>query len=404
MSMRTPTPAEIAAAANQLYPDMVQFLADLIRIRSYTGQERPAVERTLRELEKIGCQSVWMDSAGNALGEIGQGETLLLYDAHLDTNEVSDESQWPFPPLEAHIQNDILYGLGASDCKGGVAAIVYGLAILNHLGLEPPCRVVVMGATLEEDAEGFALRCLVKRDGLRPTAVLLAEATNLTLRIGHRGRCEIRLRAQGRTAHASTPEMGENAILKLLPALQKVESLATDLPADPRLGRATQVITMITSPHTPNSVPEWCEAVIDRRTVPGETIESILQPIQAAVQPLGVSAFVPIQPVRTHTGLTLDDRAFFPGWLMDERHPLVQAGQATVQQLWNQPTQVDIWRFSTDGSFSAGQAGIPTLGFGPQEEAYVHTPFDQVNLQKVKKAAQFYALFPFTFTQYFQSQ
>lgn len=399
-SVSLPSLSDLQRAADALYPQMVTFLADLIRIRSYTGQEAAAVERTLAELRRIGCERVWMDSAGNALGEIGEeGQPVLLYDAHLDTNEISDEQNWPYPPLEAHIEGDTLYGLGASDCKGGVAAIVYGLAILNHLGVKPPARVIVMGATLEEDAEGFALRSLVERDGLRPDAVLLAEATNLTLRIGHRGRCEIRLRAQGKAAHASTPEMGENAILKILPALQKVEALTSALPADSRLGKATQVITLIHSPHTPNSVPEWCEAVIDRRTVPGETVESILHPLEQVINPLGVSVNIPVQPVRSHTGLTLDDRAFFPAWLLEEDHPLVQAAQTSIKYLWGQTAAVHVWSFSTDGTYSAGQAGIPTLGFGPQEEQFVHTPLDQVNLQKVKKAALFYALFPFIYTQ-----
>ncbi len=67
-----------------------RFLADLIAIRSYTGEEGPAVARTLEELRAVGCDDVWMDSAGNALGRIGSGRRVILYDAHLDTNEVAD--------------------------------------------------------------------------------------------------------------------------------------------------------------------------------------------------------------------------------------------------------------------------------------------------------------------------
>jgi len=84
-----------------------RFLADLIRIRSYTGQERAAVDRTLDELRAIGCDDVWMDSAGNALGRIGHGPRVILYDAHLDTNEVADEREWPHPPLEPVIEGEM---------------------------------------------------------------------------------------------------------------------------------------------------------------------------------------------------------------------------------------------------------------------------------------------------------
>jgi len=392
----------IAELARQTTQRRERFLADLIRIRSYTGQEGPAVERTLQELRAIGCDEVWMDSAGNALGRIGRGPRIILYDAHLDTNEVADEREWPHPPLAPVVEGDVMYGLGASDCKGGVAAIVYGAAILAGLRQERPevralldeVSVVVMGATLEEDAEGFALRSLVERDGLRPEVVLLAEATDLTLRRGQRGRCEIRVRTEGRAAHASQPHLGESAILKMLPVVAALEEMNAGLPVDPVFGRGSQVVSVIEGPHTPNSVPSWCEVTVDRRLTPGETAASVLAGVAAVVEPLGAIARIPEQPVTTHMGLRLDGPSFYPGWLLGEDHPLLAAGQATCRALWGQAPRVDVWKFSTDGAYSAGAAGIPTLGFGPEEEQYVHAANDQVNLTKLARAAEFYALFP----------
>lgn len=388
------------ALAEALAARQTRFLADLIRIRSYTGQEKPAVERTLEELRAIGCDEVWQDSAGNALGRIGHGPRVILYDAHLDTNEVADEREWPHPPLEPAVEGDAMFGLGASDCKGGVAAIVYGAAIFKQLRREIPkvvedLSVVVMGATLEEDAEGFALRSLVERDGLRPEAVLLAEATDLTLRRGQRGRCEVRVRTEGRAAHASQPHLGENAILRMLPVISALEAMNSRLPVDAIFGAGNQVVTLIEGPHTPNSVPSWCEVAVDRRLVPGETAESVLAGIRAAVEPLGATACIPIQPVLTHTGLRLDGPSFYPGWLLAEDTPLMHAGKATGAALFGTEPGVGVWRFSTDGAYSAGAAGIPSLGFGPEEEQYVHTALDQVSLTKLRKAAAFYALFPF---------
>jgi len=136
---------------------------------------------------------------------------------------------------------------------------------------------------------------------------------------------------------------------------------------------------------------------VDRRMVPGETSASVLRGIRAAVEPLGATASIPDQPVRTHTGQRLDGPSFFPGWLLDEHHPLLAAGRATGAALWGAPPPVGVWRFSTDGTYSAGDAGLPTLGFGPEEERYVHATDDQVDLLKLQKAAAFYALFPFLF-------
>lgn len=386
--------AKIETLAEEMNQKMVDFLSDLIRIQSYTSHEGPAVQRTLEELRKIGCHEVWMDSAGNAMGRIGKGERVVLFNAHLDTNEVSDASNWPHPPLEPAIEDGILYGLGASDCKAGVAAIVYGAAILNKLGLLDDVSVVVMGATLEEDAEGFAFRSLVEKDGLKPECVLLAEATDLTLRRGHRGRCEVHVRTEGKAVHASTPHLGENAIVKMAPVIDALENMNGSLPEHPVFGPGTQVVSLISGPHTPNSVPDWCEIALDRRLVPGETAVSIVDGIREVVEPLGAKVEIPIQPVISHTGLKLDGPAFYPGWLIDEDAEIIQVGKETYEALWQQAPKVDVWKFSTDGTYSAGVAGIPTMGFGPQEEPYVHTAMDQVNLEKLKKAAMFYALYP----------
>ncbi len=393
-----PLAMRISAAAKAVAERQRHFLADLIAIRSYTGQERLAVERTLQELRDIGCGEVWMDSAGNAVGKIGSGSHVILYDAHLDTNEVADEREWPHPPLQPTVENGAMYGLGASDCKAGVASIVYGAAILHALNLTGDFTLLVIGATLEEDAEGFALRSLVERDGVRPDVVLLAEATDLTLRRGQRGRCEVRVRTTGRAAHASMPEQGDNAILKMLPVVGALEAMNPHLPTHPIFGRGTQVVSMIQGPHTPNSVPSWCEVTLDRRMMPGETMVGVLDGIRAVVDPLGGEARIPDQPVQTHTGLCLDGPSFFPGWLLDDGHPLIAAAQKTGAALWGKALPVDVWAFSTDGTYTAGSAGIPTLGFGPQEEKYVHTAQDQVDLEKLERAAAFYALFPLIFS------
>jgi len=385
--------------AQTLQAAQVDFLADLIRLKSYTGEEGPAVERTLAEMRAAGFDNVHADAAGNALATIGAGKFHLLYDAHLDENEIADEASWPHPPLEPTIKDGKLYGLGASDCKGGVASIVYGARLASALNLTGDCTVTVKGATLEEDAEGVAMRHLLETEGYpRPDAVLLAEATNLTLRRGHRGRCEIKVRVQGQAAHASTPELGQNAILKSRPVLDALEAMTTHLPVDPVLGAGTQVVTMAHTPHTPNSVPDWCELTLDRRLTPGETPQSIVADIEAAVAGLDASVRLPVQPVTAWTGLDLSGPAFFPGWLLTEDHPLLKVGQLTCAALWGEVPPVDVWKFSTNGTYSAGAAGIPTLGFGPMEEQYVHTPQDQVDLAKLLKGAMFYALFPLAYT------
>ena len=357
------------------------------------------MERTLAEMRALAFGDVRTDTIGDALAEVGDGPLHLLYDAHLDENEIADEKDWPHPPLEPTVAGGKLFGLGASDCKGGVATIVYSAHLAAQLGITGDCTVTVQGSTLEEDAEGFAMRHLMEVDGFpHPDAVLLAEATDLTLRRGQRGRCEVKVRVPGVAAHASLPHLGDNAILKARPVLDALEAMTADLPEDPIFGKDTQVVTMIASPRTPNSVPAWCEITVDRRLGPGQNPESVLTEIQQALRGTEATVELPIQPVRSWTGIDLSGPAFFPGWLLPEDDPLMQAGKLTCAALWGKAPAVDVWQFSTNGTYSAGVAGIPTLGFGPQEEQYAHTPQDQIDLAKMLKATMFYALFPLAYS------
>jgi hypothetical protein len=152
-----------------------RFLPDLIRIRSCAGQEKPAVERTLAEMRAVCCDEVGQDFAGNALGRIGRGPRVILYNAHLDTDEVASDSEWPHPPLEPVVEGETMFGLGASDCKGGVAAIVYGAAILREL-LNGSSGF--MGGTVFTGMTCSALTAVVVVLGL-----MLAEIENSHLRV-----------------------------------------------------------------------------------------------------------------------------------------------------------------------------------------------------------------------------
>jgi putative selenium metabolism hydrolase len=401
-----PIPTYLAEAAERVKGQaetiaqaQIAFLCDLIRLKTYTGEEGPAVERTLAEFHALGFGHVRADAIGDALAQVGDGRYHLLYDAHLDENEIADERDWPYPPLEPTLAGGKLYGLGASDCKGGVAAIVYGAHLAARLGLTGDCMVTVQGSTLEEDAEGFAMRHLLTREEFpRPDAVLLAEATDLTLAQGQRGRCEIKVRVPGVAAHASTPHLGDNAILKARPVLDALAAMPPHLPVDPVFGQDTQVVTMISSPRTPNAVPAWCEITVDRRLGSGQTPESVVTAIRQALTGLEATVELPIQPVHSWTGVDLSGPAFFPGWLLPEDDPLMAAGKLTCQALWGEAPAVMAWKFSTNGTYSAGVAGIPTLGYGPQEAQFAHTPLDQIDLQKLLKATMFYALFPLAYS------
>ena len=96
----------------------------------------------------------------------------------------------------------------------------------------------------------------------------------------------------------------------------------------------------------------------------------------------------------SYTGFVFPVDKYYPAWALDEAHPLVQAGQSTIRELWNETRPTGKWSFSTNGTYWAGKAGIPSIGFGPGDEIYADSTLDQNKLDDVVAATEFYALLP----------
>ena len=96
----------------------------------------------------------------------------------------------------------------------------------------------------------------------------------------------------------------------------------------------------------------------------------------------------------SYTGFVFPVSKYYPAWMLDDAHPLTQAGQDTVASLWGESRPLGTWDFSTNGTYWAGKAGIPSIGFGPGDEKFAHTMLEQVPLAEVVAATEFYALFP----------
>jgi putative selenium metabolism hydrolase len=371
------------------------FLQDLVRIPSPSTQEGKVAQRLAEEMQRVGFAEVTTDRTGNVIGRIGSGlGPKLLYNGHMDTVSVTNPGSWPRDPYGAEIEEGVLYGLGACDMKGALAAMVYGVKALVDADVELGGDLYVVGVVQEEPCEGLAMRVLVEEEGLRPDFVVLGEATNLQISLGQRGRIELKLTAQGRSCHASAPERGENAIYAAARLIFGVELLAPRLADDAFLGQGSLSITQIESTSASrNAVPDRCAFYIDRRLTMGETEAKALAEIQSIIAREGVKAKVEVTEYRaiSYTGYQCKGKEYYPAWVMAEDHPLVQAVARAVKQTLGYKPRVGKWDFSTDGVYTMGVAGIPTVGFGPGEERYLHTVDDQVRLADIVKAARVYA-------------
>ncbi len=374
---------------------MVSFLQDLVRIPSLSTHEEALAIRLSQEMEQIGFDRVWRDRIGNVIGHIGsgQGPTLVL-NGHMDTVDVGEVERWQYPPYAGVIEDGILYGRGACDMKSGLAAMVYSVKALLAAGIKLAGDLYAVGVVQEEPCEGFAMRVLVEEEGIRPDFVVLGEPSNLQARVGHRGRVELQVQVHGKAAHASSPELGDNAIYKAARLIFGLELLTPRLGTDPFLGAGSLAVTEIGSrAASRNAIPDCCTLYVDRRLTLGETEGRALAEIQSIINTEEIDADVQVAEYRatSYTGYECRTKAAFPAWVMPEDSPLVQALVRSVKETLGYRPRLGRWGFSTDGAYTAGVANIPTVGFGPGEERYAHTIEDQVRLNDVVSAARVYA-------------
>lgn len=378
--------------------DIIQFMRDIVAIPSMDGQLKEVGERIGAEMTRLGFDEVRFDKMGNILGRIGNGPRVLVYDSHIDTVGVGDPATWGWDPFKGKVENGILYARGACDEKGSTPGMVYGLALARDLGLLEGWTAYYFG-NMEEWCDGIAPNAFVEVDPkVRPDFVVIGEPTKMQVYRGHKGRVELKVTATGRSAHAASHHLGDSALYKMLSVISGIRDLDAHLPTHEFLGKATIMVTDTRiSTASINAVPDGFTIFIDRRLTFGETKEEAIQQVRDLIpgylrNQIKVEELYYDEP--SYTGFVFPVDKYYPAWALEESHPIVQAGQETIRRLWNETRPTGKWNFSTNGTYWAGKAGIPSIGFGPGDEIYAHTSHEQISLDEVVAATEFYALFP----------
>ena len=168
--------------------EIFAFLRSLIAIESYDSHEKLVIARIREEMVKVGFDRTEIDPMGNLLGYIGNGSHLIAMDGHCDTVAYSDRNNWSFDPLSGMETDELIGGLGSSDQKGGIAAMVYAGLVLKELGLSDDFTLLVVASVQEEDYDGLCWKYIIEEDGIRPEFVVLTEPCDRKIRNGQRGR------------------------------------------------------------------------------------------------------------------------------------------------------------------------------------------------------------------------
>lgn len=371
--------------------EVIELCKQLVNCKSYSGEEE-AVAHIIEAYGKTYFDDVQVDRLGNVclvMNGVEAGKTILL-DGHIDTVPVN-EKKWQSDPFQVLETEDRLIGRGTSDMKGAVASMIRAaIAFKEDTNGKFKGRIVVSCSVHEETFEGIATREVSKV--YQPDVVIIGEATDLNLNRGQRGRAEIVVETYGTSAHSSNPQAGVNAVLKMMDFLNEVKKVEN--PTHDVLGEGILVLTdIISSPYPGKSVvPDLCRVTFDRRTLVNETKESTLAPIMAILDRLAKEnsdfhgkAFYAVGSEKCYTGEVIEAERFFPAWLYDESSAFVAEPLAALHEA-GIPSELSHYSFCTNGSHFAGEANIPTIGFGPSLERLAHIDNEYILKDQLIKA------------------
>jgi len=389
----------ILRAAEALLAEAVDFLQRLIRVPTVNPPGTAYIECDSligEQLSKLGYTVEYInlnDLEGAELAPYGEGQPrtnvigrlaghqaspLLHFNGHMDV--VPPGSGWSTDPFGGEVRNERIYGRGASDMKGGIAAQIYAVEAIRRAGLRLLGSVEQSG-TADEESTGnrnAGVGLLVERGYIargRTDYVVITEPLNVeNICLGHRGALWGEIKTLGRQAHGSTPIKGVNALehmagfitettRQLTPQLQQRQNQQPVVP--PEANAASLAFTMIQSGTNVNSVPDTCVVSFDRRLVTGEHLDDARRELWQILE----------QQARTVPDFRYEYKeryAAAPTWVSAET-PLVQAFAAAVSTVMGHAPGYVCSPGTDDQRFVVQNAGIEQcIVYGPGEITQVH--------------------------------
>jgi succinyl-diaminopimelate desuccinylase len=362
---------------------VVDLLQKVIRIESTNppGNERDLANFLANFFTKAGLEPEIFEFEGKRANLIvrikGSGEKPgLIFSAHMDTVPAG-ELAWKFPPFSGTLNEGKIYGRGAADMKSGLAAMAEATAILARASFSPKGDLIV-AFTYDETHGLQGAKHLIEGNHLDGAgAVLISEPSTLDVFIAEKGALWLKCRAEGKTAHTSMPELGQNAIFEMTRFLSRVEKEFDITDIDhPLLGTATFTVGTIKGGMTINVIPDVCEAELDIRLVPGQDhIEIIERVINLAGETIEIELIDWKEPVQS-----------------DPDSEIVPLALEAVEKITGRPRLPKGVSYFTDGAILANRLNIPMVNIGPADTGMTHQPNENVEVSRLVQAVKIYLL------------
>jgi acetylornithine deacetylase/succinyl-diaminopimelate desuccinylase family protein len=375
----------------------IELLARMVQTPSHPGieQQETAVVAILNEfLARWDLQPELVEVADgrpNLLCTVEGGAPgpHLLLCGHTDTVPLNETD--PGVGFSGRVEDGRLWGRGATDMKGAVAAMAAALAALYQTGRLSAGRMT-LAAVIDEEIESLGAEHLI-RSGFQADGAIVGEPTQNRVCIGHKGLEWLEMVFEGKAAHGGTPRAGINAIDAAASFVQGVRNELVprlDQRTDPLLGPPTINFGTVRGGDQPSTVAASCVLTADRRSLPGETFELMCEELEGLLA--AVRAEMP--------GLRTELRRL-PGGMATMEHvalktapseAVVEAAVAARRRVCGEAGELGAFSAWTDGALISAFAGIPTLILGPGDLAVAHSPQESVEVAQVIEAARIYAL------------
>lgn len=314
------------------------------------------------------------------------GKTLIL-NGHTDTVPPYDMT---IDPFAAEIRENAIWGRGAVDMKGPIASMLITMLGIKRSRKKLRGDVIFTGVIGEEErSEGTEY--LVK-SGIKAHGAIVGEPSNYEYAVGHRGLEWLEIIIKGRAAHGGVPHLGINAIEK---AAKLIERIKRDLYPSIKdryneyMGPSVMNFGVIEGGNQPSTVADRCSIKIDRRYVPGETVESVLKEYQDIIESLKAEdPEFDAEIIRMPNNMLTLDHLYL---ITPTDHPIVTTLRASIEEVINREPSITRRRGWTDAALLSNYGDIPTVVFGPGDISYSHTKDERVKISELVDAVDIYS-------------
>ena len=359
------------------------LLAELIAIPSTTppGDTRAICEAAGEHFGAAGydvSMPIRTPPIANLVARLGEGSPCVVFNSHIDTVGTGDRAAWRTDPFAATKEKGRIYGLGANNCKGSAAVHLWLADEIARRG-GPAQGSVVFVLAGDEERLGLEGTAFLREEGLiEPDALVLGSPTENQIIVEERGILWLEIETAGRAAHGGDPPAGDNAILRMMRLLDRLQAeLGPRLDARRSGGKvSTMNIGTLHGGENPNVVPDRCTARIDRRLLPDEPVEEAHAEMEAVLAGAGEpkGSYTVQRPVGTN------------GFSAPLDGPFVSALTAAIEDRLGRPPEVLNALAASDGRFFA-RDGIEIVNFGPGDGAISHAANEFIPLAEMVDAA-----------------